>query len=155
MTRTTVAKAFAVAVAIALTVGVASTAQARDTECSDATLNGTFAYTNTGFITAPPDEAGPFAGVGTQTFDGQGATTGTATVSQNGNVVPVTIAGTYTVNPDCTGTFTLDVSPVGLTVQAFVVIENNGAEFRAINIDPGQVVTTLAKRQFQADDQRR
>ena len=41
---------------------------------------------------------GPFAEVGRQTFDGKGNTDATATLSTNGNIVQVTIAGTYTVN---------------------------------------------------------
>jgi hypothetical protein len=154
MTRTTIAKTLAVAVPITLAVGIAGTAQAHERECSNATLKGTFAYTNTGFITDPPPLAGPFAGVGTQTLDGNGGTTATAWVSQNGNVLLVTITGTYTVNRDCTGSFTLDISPVGITAHAFFVIENDGAEFRAINIDPGQVVTTVARRQVPVDDRR-
>ena len=89
------ANIFVIAVGTALALGIAPTAQADNKGCSDATLNGTFVYTNTGFITAPPSLAGPFAGVGTQTFDGKGATTATAMVSQNGNIVPVTIRGAY------------------------------------------------------------
>jgi hypothetical protein len=152
MKRTTIANIFAIAVGPALALGLASTARA-DQGCSNATLNGTFAYTNAGF-TAPPSLAGPFAGVGTQTFDGKGATTATAMVSQNGNIVPVTIKGAYTVNPDCTGTLTVQISPVGLTSHAFFVIDDNGAGLRAINTDPGTVVTTIARKQFQAGDSR-
>src|SRR5579864_85931 len=144
MKRTTIANIFAIAVGTALALGLAPTAKA-DQACSNATLNGTFAYTNTGFITAPPALAGPFAGVGTQTFDGKGATTATAMVSQNGNIVPVTIKGAYTVNPDCTGTLTVQISPVGLTSHASFVIDDNGAGLRAINTDPGTVVITIAR----------
>ncbi len=154
MKHATVAKTFAVTVVAALALGIAPKAHADDKGCSDATLKGTFAYTNTGFITAPPDLAGPFAGVGTQTFDGEGGTTATATVSQNGNILPVTITGSYTVNADCTGTFTLQVSPVGVTSHVFFVISNNGAEFRAINTDPGTVITTVGRRQFLGGDWR-
>src|SRR5215467_1607650 len=107
--------------AAALAVRVASTTQAEDKECSNATLKSTFAFSSTGFITAPPPEAGPFAIVGTQTFDGNGSTSGAARVSQNGNIIPVTLAGTYSVNPDCTGTFTVQISPVGITTHLFVV----------------------------------
>jgi hypothetical protein len=153
MKRTTLANIFAIAAGTALALGLAPTAKA-DQACSNATLNGTFAYTNTGFITAPPTQAGPFAGVGTQTFDGKGATIATATVSQNGNIIPVTIKGVYTVNPDCTGTLTIQISPVGITSHAFFVIEDNGARLRAINTDPGTVVTTIGRKQFPASDSR-
>jgi hypothetical protein len=56
MKRTITRNIFAVTLTTALAVGVASTAQAADKGCSNATLTGTFAYTNTGFFTAA---AGP------------------------------------------------------------------------------------------------
>ena len=152
MKRTTIANTFAITIATALALGIAPTAQANDKGCSNATLKGTFAYTNTGFITAPPPQAGPFAGVGTQTFDGNGHTNATAWVSQNGNILQVTITGTYTVNPDCTGTLTLQISPVGITGHSFFVIDDGGAGLRAINTDPGEVITTVARRQSPAGD---
>jgi hypothetical protein len=110
--------------------------------CSNATLRGSFAYTSTGTLLpayVPPPFAGPFAEVGRQTFDGKGNTDATATVSSNGNINNVTIDGTYTVNPDCTGTMTLNVSPFGSTVHANFVIADNGAELRAIVSDSGVV----------------
>ena len=152
MKRTNIRNTFALTIATALALGIAPTAQAADKGCSNATLKGTFAYTNTGFLTAPPQQAGPFAGVGTQTFDGNGGTTATAWVSQNGNILQVTIKGTYSVNPDCTGTLTTQISPVGITSHAFFVIDAGGTGLRAINTDPGVVVTTVAKKQFPAGD---
>jgi hypothetical protein len=72
--------------------------------------------------------AGPFAEVGRQTFDGKGKTDATANLSTNGNPATVTIAGTYAVNPDCTGSMTLNVSPFDFTVHAYFVIDDDGAE---------------------------
>jgi hypothetical protein len=152
MKRNTIANSFAIAVAVTLVMGIAPTAQGAGKTCSNATLTGTFAYTNTGFITAPPPLAGPFAGVGTQIFDGNGGTTATAWVSQNGNILKVTITGTYTVNPDCTGTLTTHISPVGITGHAFFVIDADGAGLRAINTDLGSVITTVARKQFPEGD---
>jgi hypothetical protein len=154
MKRTNIANALAIAVTTAFALGIAPAAQAADKGCSNTTLLGTFAYRITRFITAPLTEAGPFASVGTQIFDGNGGTTATAWISQNGNIVPVTIKGTYTVNPDCTGTLTLQISLVGLTSHTFFVIDSDGAEIRGINTDPGSVITTVAKRQFPAGDWR-
>jgi hypothetical protein len=58
------------------------------------------------------------------------------------------------VNPDCTGTLTLQISPVGLTSHAFFVIDDNGAWLKAINTDPGTVVTTIGRKQFPSGDSR-
>src|SRR5215472_2267267 len=104
MKRTAIAKPLAITVATALALGIAPKAKADGIGCSNATLKGTFAFTSTGFITAPPSIAGPVAEVGTQTFDGKGNTTATATLSSNGTIFQLTITGTYTVKPDCTGT---------------------------------------------------
>jgi hypothetical protein len=154
MKRTIIANTLAITVATALGVGIAPVAQAADKGCSNTTLRGTFTYRTAGFITAPPAEAGPFASVGTQIFDGDGGTTASAWISQDGNIVPVTIKGTYTVNPDCTGSFTLQISPVGLTTHSFFAIDDSGAEFQAIQTDPGVVVTGIARKQFPAGDWR-
>jgi hypothetical protein len=102
----------------------------------------------TGFITAPAALAGPFAEVGTQTFDGKGNTTAAAVLSQNGNIIPVTVTGTYSVNPDCTGTFTLLVSPFGLTVHNIFAIDDGGNGIKAIETEAGVVVTRNYRRQF-------
>jgi hypothetical protein len=120
-------------------------------ECSIATLHGGFGYTSTGTLLdtyVPPPLAGPFAEVGRQTFDGKGNTEGTATLSANGNINKVTIEGTYTVNADCTGSMTLNVSPLGVTVHADFVIEDDGAELRAIVTDSGLVESRVYKKQF-------
>jgi len=142
----TIAKTFTIAAVTALALSIAPTAKADDEGCSNATLQGTFAYTSTGFIAAPPAIAGPFAEVGTQSFDGNGGTTASVTLSQNGNILPVTVTGTYTVNPDCTGTATLQVSPISVTVHVLFVIDDSGNGFQAIETDPGLVITRVGRR---------
>jgi len=107
-----------------------------------------YAYTATGVIVTPAALAGPFAEVGTQTFDGQGHTTATATASQNGNIVQLTITGTYTVSPDCTGTLTLQVAPIGITVPVFIVIDSSWNEFQAIETSPGVVITRIGHKLY-------
>ena len=151
MKRSTVAKTFTMAAVIALALGTSATAKADDKGCSSATLRGTFAYTSTGTITSPPSIAGPVAEVGTQTFDGKGNTTATAWLAAVGQL---SITGTYTVNPDCTGTFTLQVTfppstGVGVVpVDVFFVIDNGGDGFQAIETDPGLVITRIGRRLF-------
>jgi hypothetical protein len=71
-------------------------------------------------------------------------------VSQNGNIIPVSLTGIYKVNPDCTGSFTVQISPVGITGHVFFVIDANGTEFQAIQADPGVVVTGIARKQLHA-----
>jgi hypothetical protein len=154
MKRNTIASTLTLAAITALALGVTPTAKADDKGCSIASLKGTFAYSSSGFITAPTSVAGPFVEVGTQTFDGKGATTATATASQNGNIFQLTATGTYTLNPDCTGTFTLQVAPLGLTVHVYFVLDDNVAEFQAIETDPGLAITRIGRRQFPQGDPR-
>jgi hypothetical protein len=160
MKRITAAKTLATAFATMLILGIAPEASAGDGKgCSNATLTGTFAYTVTGFLVAPQFAgpiAGPFASVGTQTFDGKGGTTATAAVSLNGNILRVTITGTYTVNADCTGSMTTNIysqnPPTSLTGHLSFAIDDSGAEFRAIQTDPGVVVTGTGRKQFPGND---
>ncbi len=71
MKRSTIAKTFTMAAVTALALCISPIANADDKGCSNATLRGTYAQTGTGVITAPPDQAGPFANVGTIVFDGR------------------------------------------------------------------------------------
>lgn len=107
--------------------------------CSAATLNGTYALTFSGLSTRSPVPAAinafiPVAGRGLATFDGNGNVSASETVSVGGLVNPVNATGTYTVNSDCTGTFTNPHAHLNL------VILRKGREIQAVNTDPGNVV---------------
>jgi len=147
-TKCTIAKTFAIAAVTALALGIAPTANAQDKTCSEATLQGTFVYTSTGFIVAAPIPSivGPSAEVGTQYFDGRGGVTFTFNASQNGNIGPGTATGTYTVNRDCTGTFT-EALP-GFTAHFSFVIDDNWNGFQAICQDTGVVTTRIGRKQY-------
>lgn len=117
--------------------------------CSGTSLRGSFGFTSGGTLLAlPPPLAGPFAEIGRQTFDGNGNTDATATLSANGNIFRVTVQGTYAVNPDCTGSMTLYVLPFGSTVNLDFVIDEDGGELRAIVTDAGAVESRIYKKQF-------
>ena len=148
MKRSTIRKTFTMAAVTALALALSSTAKADNKGCSNATLRGSYAQTGTGVITAPPDQAGPFANVGTLIFDGNGGLTGTLVVSSNGSSSPATETGTYTVNSDCTGTYTVQIAPFGITSQAFFAIDTNGDELEIIVTDPGSVITCVAKKLY-------
>jgi hypothetical protein len=154
MKRSIIANNFTIAAVTALALGLAPTAKADDKGCSKLTLKGTFAHAGAGFITAPPATAGPFAHVSAQTFDGDGGTTATGIVSVNGNIIPVTEKGTYTVNSDCTGTWTVQLSPVGITGHVFFVIYDTGNALQVIGTDANLVVTGVLQRQFPRGDPR-
>ena len=58
------------------------------------------------------------------------------------------------MNPNCTGTMTLQISPIALTTHLFFVIDQNNGEFQALQTDSGIVVTGIARRQFPIGDWR-
>ena len=69
-------------------------------------------------------------------------------VNQNGSTAQATETGTYSVNSDCTGTYTVQISPFGITSQASFVIDSSGDELEILVTDPGSVITCVAKRLY-------
>lgn len=129
--------------ALAMVAGPA--AKAADRECSNATLTGTYADQDTGTIVG----VGPFAGANLDSFDGKGHMTVSGVTSVNGEASPSAETGTYTVNPDCTGTYTVEGG--GLTIDAFFVIDQDGNELKIVITDPGTVIDCVARKQFSRD----
>lgn len=127
--------------AVALAAGPA--ARAGEKPCSDATLKGTYSDQDTGTIVG----VGPFAGVNVDSFDGHGKMTISGISSLNGSVGPGVETGTYHVNSDCTGTYTVKDSS-GDTFDAFFVISDCGKEIRIVITDPGTVINCIARKQF-------
>jgi len=86
----------------------------------NATLHGTYVVSGGGTIVG----LGPVTSVGEVTYDGKGNSDATYTLSANGTILPVTVAGTYIVKPaDCTATaveapshFNFVIAPDGNTV---------------------------------------
>jgi hypothetical protein len=141
-------KTFAMAAVAALTLAIAPAASAQVNKgCNNATLQGTFAYTVTGSFVAAPAPLGLYAEVGAQTFDGNGNTTTTGMSNTNGTAMPSNTTGIYTVNADCTGTFSLQIAP-GISSHYFFVIANSGSEYRAVCLDPVAVITRSGMRLY-------
>ena len=110
-------------------VSAAHASDARN--CSTASVAGKFGFTTTGTIPA----LGPVAATGVFAQDRSGNITGTQTRSLNGDVADETFTGTAIVNPDCTGTDTIQVFQSGVLVRTttlHVVYDDDGREARAI-----------------------
>jgi hypothetical protein len=106
----------------------------RSMGCSAAAVAGEWAYTEAGSV-IPSSVAVPFAAVARYTLDAGGDLSGTATSSSGGTIANVTLKGTGTVNPDCTGTLTVGVYASGSLVRTatFDVVYVDGTrEARAI-----------------------
>ncbi len=101
--------------------------------CSNGTLSGDYGATVIGVLALPgrtvQDGAGlPIRGVVMAHFDGKGNLTQVDHIVVNGMPPPVEWtpgSGTYTVNPDCTGTAVIDTpsNPTGPLNLHFVVVK--------------------------------
>ena len=79
---------------------------AHGSSCSLDRAAGTYAASTSGTVVG----VGPRASQGIFTLDASGnLLNGKATASLNGSIAHETFSGTYTVNPDCTGTLAIDV----------------------------------------------
>ncbi|MBV8830268.1 MAG: hypothetical protein JO108_13670 [Acidobacteriaceae bacterium] len=122
-----------------------------DRVCSNATLKGSYGFV-TGAIVVPANT--PRGVVGLWNFDGQGKfTNNTLTVNNDGTILRLTDAGTYTVNADCTGT----ILPVIGGGSIDIVIVDNGKEFYQLRTAPENLVLifSVAKKQFPRNDYER
>jgi hypothetical protein len=107
--------------------------------CTNATITGSYGGLLTGTIIG----LGPIGQVDIATFDGAGHWSRTETTNINGNTLPPeTIAGTYNVNADCTGS-TQDEQGHAST---FVLV-NHGKEMLALVTDHGVVLTVDLKKE--------
>ena len=118
--------------------------------CSLETVKGAYGTSTTGSIVAG-GPVGPVADVGKITFDGNGGASQTTTVSLNGTIVKdrSSLAGTYTVSPDCTGELSLTLpGPTGpiLSTFRFVIVES-GNELLLVNTGLGRALAGIATRQ--------
>ncbi len=94
---------------LTVSLGLAAAAFAGDgRQCSTQGMAGDWGYTKTGTLYAP---TGPtaFATMGILTLNRDGNLSGVNTGSVGGKVSEDVLRGTFEVNPDCTGTTTVDV----------------------------------------------
>jgi hypothetical protein len=80
------------------------------------------------------------------TFDGKGAFT--ANGVSHGSTTGVRkgpASGVYTVNPDCTGTWTTNIPGIPPLVADFVIVDG-GREVRAVSVSTGEISTANARR---------
>ncbi|HEY0461640.1 MAG TPA: hypothetical protein VGC97_21055 [Pyrinomonadaceae bacterium] len=114
--------------------------------CSLRSISGNYGLSVTGVNLLPPSTTIQIAAVGLATFDGEGTMTGSVTTSFGGTVTADTVTAAYTVEPNCTGTFTVTFNN-GFTIHNNLVIVNEGKEILFIQTDPGTINAGSLKRQ--------
>jgi hypothetical protein len=127
---------------VLLTLGILGSAYAQGSPaCNNGLIAGTYGFTIQGNKLAGSGPIGPMVGVAMTQFDGIGGFTQIDTVTVDGQVLadfshsPAT--GTYTVNSDCTGTFTINFTDGRPPVVANFVVVRHGAEIDTVVISAG------------------
>jgi hypothetical protein len=109
--------------------------------CTPAALKATFGSQGGGFNSSLV----PYAVAGQTKLDGLGHISGSQTESSGGVIFSGLVTGTYTVNPDCTGSATTSFH--GLSAHTNFVIVNGDNSILAIETDAGFIVTTAIAKQ--------
>jgi hypothetical protein len=136
---------FALLATFARIPGAVTNVHAKDCACSVASLKGTYAIRLTG---ANKSLGGPNAELSLDVFNGDGKrgitrATGTSYVQSydwtNGPPWP---SGSYTVDPDCTGSlFDANGTKIGN-----IIVLDGGKRFSLISLEPGKVDTAEGTR---------
>jgi len=136
-------------VIMALIAAASLRAQTSDAAgCSEATITGSFGLTADGAGVNPNGSHSDIVFVGRTTYDGHGHLSGIERASVGGAVEPVeSLAGSYHVLADCTGSETFSFADTGQVVHADFVIVNQGAGIMFLDTDPGTLLTVRAVRQ--------
>lgn len=113
-----------------------------DDECTQESLERSYGY----FFNGPRLGVGPQVAVGLILFDGAGGLTAQDTLNTNGMISRRTGAGSYTVNPNCFGSATLDGDFAGLTFDFMIVPGTDGREFSFVITNAGTIQTGFAMR---------
>jgi hypothetical protein len=115
-----------------LYVSMAAPARAEGPQCTLPLTAGKYGVADSGTVVG----IGPRAAIALVTLDAAGNINGKVTASLNGSVTHTTLSGTYTVNPDCTGTTSFGefdlFGNLILRLTLDLVWDDNVQEFRFI-----------------------
>jgi uncharacterized protein (TIGR03437 family) len=113
--------------------------------CTTSTLNGTYFYLLSGTVLSQGSYYA-YAGLGKLVANGQGSVSGQSQASLGGSLASYSLAGTYNVQGNCSGTMSLSVNGVATSPIAFQ-ITNGGLGLVVAFSTPGEVVVGRGYRQ--------
>jgi hypothetical protein len=115
--------------------------------CSIESLEGDWGVSVSGTRVAGPGVTEAFIGVALRTYDGRGGFIEVANShGQVSGVSAPTIAGTYNVGPDCTGTARFTPSGAPVVIESAFVIVDKGNEIREVVLRPLPNLVTAVQR---------
>ena len=121
---------------------------AQPSACDNSTLRGSYAFTIHGTLFLPGGATLIADGIDRVTFDGRGNFTQLDAVATNGEFATPGWrpgSGTYSVNPDCTGTQTV-VIPGMPDLHLQFIVAQSGNTIHQVVIDPGVATTAEGER---------
>ena len=113
---------------------VGQAAQAAPEECNLGTIQGVYASRLSGARMQPDGTIVEVANISRYVRDGQGNFSAATVENAGGVVAHLTTTGTYTVNPDCTGTQE-GVGATGAVTHYELVIANGGQTVELLRTD--------------------
>ena len=121
-----------------LSLAASSTLTAHASGCTIRTMKGAWVQHLQGLIFLPNGSSLVLTGVTKTTYDGVGNLTALDASGVNGNVPTGwhTGSGSYTVNPDCTGTETISF-PGQADIHAQFLVAQSGNKLHYVNVDAG------------------
>ncbi len=144
---------------LAFTLGASAlgSAQSNSPACNNKLITGNYGFNVQGTKLGGAGYTGQQVGVAMTQFDGVGALSQIDTITIAGEVVsdfthtPAT--GTYTVNSDCTGTFTINFTDGRPPITANFVVVDGGAEIDTVVTSAGGAqgivaTSSIGKRRF-------
>jgi len=133
---------------VAAFVSVAAFAQGDSPACNNQLIKGNYGFTIQGTKLAGLGPTGQQVGVAMTQFDGKGGFTQVDTVTIDGIVVAdfthPEATGTYSVNPNCTGKFTINFKDGRPTVTTAFVVVWGGLEIDTVVTSAGGAQGILA-----------
>ena len=138
------AVAFAVAMTIPWQVAAEVDAARR---CGLHTLRGDYGLVGSGVRGLGPGVSEMFATISMVSYDGEGGFTaaGVSHGQISGVRAGLPVAGTYTVNADCTGSQITNIPGVPPLEDSFVIVDN-GREVRTVVTSPATTIATANLR---------
>src|SRR4030095_9226810 len=104
-----------------------------------------FAYDGSTVSAPSAADRVPCAAAGHETYSGDGEVSGFSTTSTNGVASAAAYAGTYTLEPDCSGTTTL-TDENDVTTHYTIVVQQNGLVVGYVGTDPNVVTAGYESR---------
>ncbi len=135
-------KSFGAVIVLAFLISVnLSGRAAAQGRCNSYLIKGKYGFTIEGQKLGGPGPLGPQVGVAMTNFDGVGGLSQIDTVIIGGVMVSdfthSPAGGTYHVNSDCTGSFTITFTDGRPSVSVAFVVTGNGNEIDTVVVPPG------------------